>query len=237
MQLASQTVDDRLNELVPEGDAPLWGARYALFSGGKRFRPQLTLAICPDALDAACAVEMIHTFSLIHDDLPCMDDDALRRGKPTLHTVIDEGQALLAGSYLQTRAFEVIANSAYTDRQKAELISALSYATGEMIYGQCLDLGAPLTEDSIETLHIAKTASLMQAALICGGILSGDDLDLLSDIGHHLGLAYQYFDDIADGDTQIFGEQTIDKARHHHQISLELSKDFPDLHTLIKDVF
>ena len=242
MPLVYQTLDEHLDSLIPKSDtAPYFGARYSLLGGGKRFRPKLVLALCDDekALDAACAVEMIHAFSLIHDDLPCMDDDDFRRGKPTLHKVIGEGQALLAGDYLQTKAFDVIADStSYDPITKIRLMKTLLGATNEMIVGQCMDINIEkLDQAQLEKLHFAKTGALIQASLLMGGILAGHSLHPLQIMGQALGLAYQLFDDIADDQTEHLGlRKTKQLANHYKNLALKLADDYPTLKEMIKNV-
>ena len=198
--------------------------RYSVFAGGKRFRPILTLAasqavsqtetILDDVLRAACAVEMIHTYSLIHDDLPAMDDDTLRRGRPTAHVIYGEGMAILAGDALLTEAFNLLAQPAEgvttTDQSRAlrtlHRIAVESGATG-MVGGQVLDLqltGHPLDKNSAEMLrdmHAKKTGALIKAAAVAGAIMaSANDTTIkaIETYATHLGLAFQIVDDILD---------------------------------------
>lgn len=190
--------------------------RYSLESGGKRLRPVLLLAakqiFCPtggNPLPAAIAVECVHTYSLIHDDLPCMDDDNLRRGRPTAHRAFDEATALLAGDALLTHAF-LLLSSAYADVPDlcAALVRDLATAAGseQLIGGQMEDLLAEerqnATADELEFIHLKKTAAIISAALVmggrCGGIAEGHYLDVLRKLGMHLGMAFQIVDDILD---------------------------------------
>lgn len=189
-------------------------ADYALESGGKRLRPLLTLVTClmlrgpvEAALTPACAVEMIHTYSLIHDDLPCMDNDDFRRGKPTLHRVVSEGLALLAGDYLLTRAFEVLAHNAILRaEQKIALLSVLTQAAGGhgMIGGQVLDLTQDPTQQTLprlEEMHRLKTGALFGAAMESGAIVadsSSAERRRIRECGQNIGLAFQILDDILD---------------------------------------
>jgi geranylgeranyl diphosphate synthase type II len=219
-------IEERLKNLIPEKESALFqAARYSLLAEGKRLRPQLVLisakafgADVQAALDPACAIEMIHTYSLIHDDLPCMDDDDLRRGLPSLHKVYGEGMALLAGDYLLTYAFEVLAQAQFLSaEQKIELIQTLSQAAGAkgMIGGQAIDLaseGKRIDEAVLETMHIGKTAALLTACLEFGAILGRADKETkqqLRYIGRDIGLAYQILDDILDetGTTQELGKK------------------------------
>ena len=188
--------------------------RYSLLSGGKRLRPLLCCAASEAcggtaraALPAACALEMIHAYSLIHDDLPCMDDDALRRGKPTSHVVFGEGIAVLAGDALLTEAFAVLAKAKPRPRHNAaDLVAELARAAGSrgLIAGQVADLeaeGCKPTEPALYFIHAAKTGMLLRASLklgaMCGGATSGQ-LAAFDRFGFALGLAFQIQDDILD---------------------------------------
>jgi geranylgeranyl pyrophosphate synthase len=207
-----EKIEARLRELIPARDETIFeAARYSLLSPGKRLRPLLTLAAAADlgadpllALDAACAIEIIHTYSLIHDDLPCMDDDSLRRGKPTLHAVYGEAIALLAGDYLLTFAFDVIASAKnLSPDQKLQMVKALSTYCGApgMIGGQVIDMeteGKEIDEDLLLQMHHGKTSALIIAALECGRIAAKRECPLLVPIGLDLGLAYQFQDDLFD---------------------------------------
>jgi geranylgeranyl diphosphate synthase type II len=188
--------------------------RYSIFAGGKRLRPALALAAAEacggkfaNALPAACAVECIHTYSLIHDDLPCMDDDDLRRGRPTSHKVFGEGVAVLAGDALLTIAFEMLAQTKETPRYKmAALIHELAVASGSqwLIGGQVADLegeGKKITGAELKYIHRCKTAALLTASIRLGGMSANASparLKNLTDFGQSLGLAFQVIDDILD---------------------------------------
>ncbi len=188
--------------------------RYSLFAGGKRLRPVLTLAAAeacggaiPAATPAACAVECIHTYSLIHDDLPCMDDDDLRRGRPTSHKVFGEGVAVLAGDALLTIAFEILASAAPTPRYStAALIRELASASGSqwLIGGQVADLegeGQKLGGADLKYIHRCKTAALLTASIRLGAMSANASpvrLAALTAFGQALGLAFQVIDDILD---------------------------------------
>ena len=205
-------------------DALVEGMRYTVFAGGKRIRPILTLAACEAlggdttrAMIPASAIELIHTFSLIHDDLPSMDDDDLRRGKPTLHKVMGEGNAILVGDALQAFAYEIIAgDDALNPAARMALITELARATGlsGMVAGQIVDLESEDREISAETLdflHSRKTGALITASVRMGGICASADerqLDDLSRYGNSIGLAFQIVDDILDvtGDTESLGK-------------------------------
>lgn len=207
-----ELIDKRLSELIPSRDETIFeAARYSLLSPGKRLRPQLVLATAKSfgadpfaALDPACAIEMIHTYSLIHDDLPCMDDDDLRRGKPTLHKIYGEAIALLAGDYLLTFAFDVIANSTLTESQKIQMIKILSMHSGApgLIGGQATDIemeGKEIDEETLLQMHYGKTASLFTACLEFGAIAAGVPPPIsLTAMGRELGLAFQFQDDLLD---------------------------------------
>ena len=192
--------------------------RYSLFAGGKRIRPVLVLAAgeavgAPRAelLPLACAVEMIHTYSLIHDDLPAMDDDDLRRGKPTSHKVFGEAIAILAGDALLTRAFELLASvppsvddAVARQRLAATALLAQACGTSGLIGGQVMDLeseGRAIDAASLERLHRAKTGALLSACVRGGAILGGarpSELDALSRYAAAIGLAFQVVDDVLD---------------------------------------
>ncbi|MFM2198389.1 MAG: hypothetical protein RLZZ505_1821 [Verrucomicrobiota bacterium] len=182
--------------------------RYCVFAGGKRLRPVLCLAAAEacdgkreDALPAACAVELMHTYSLVHDDLPCMDDDDLRRGRPTCHKVYGEGMAVLCGDALLTEAFAVLARS-----KSVEMLAELASAGGsrKLIGGQVLDLegeGKALSLEELIRIHEAKTAALLTTSVRLGAMSAGADeaqLAALTKFGHALGLAFQVIDDILD---------------------------------------
>ncbi len=198
--------------------------RYSLEAGGKRIRPMLVLAVIESfgqnpqlGLSAAAAVEMIHTYSLIHDDLPCMDDDDLRRGKPTNHKVFGDALATLAGDAMQPAAFHILTLEAqYTNIQKIRLVSELSVAAGMhgMVRGQVDDIEAEQGDISIEELeaiHFYKTAKLIEYSLVAGAILanaSDQDIIHLKQFAKHIGIAFQIQDDILDieGDEQVIGK-------------------------------
>lgn len=218
-----EKIETRLYELIPPRDETIFeAARYSLLASGKRLRPLLTLASAstfgadPETvLDPACAIEMIHTYSLIHDDLPCMDNDDLRRGKPTLHKVYGDAMALLAGDYLLTFAFEVISNAQVLGReQRLQMIKTIAMRSGApgMIGGQAIDIeseGKEIDEDALLQMHYGKTAALLTACLECGSLAAGyPPTPLLQSIGFELGLAYQFQDDLLDATstTAIIGK-------------------------------
>ena len=184
-----------------------------LKAGGKRFRPALLLGVvkafnplmCDGARYAAYAIELLHTYSLIHDDLPAMDDSPLRRGKPTLHVVYDEVTAILVGDALNTYSFEVLSTAPFSDYTRVKLIQELAYNGGlnGMVLGQAIDCyfeNQPLDIDDVKILHTNKTAKLIAASLKMGAIIVGKEklADELYDFGIKLGLLFQIQDDILD---------------------------------------
>lgn len=218
-----------LRESLPRADvAPQRlheAMRYAVLDGGKRVRPLLAFAAGELAgaeagrLDiVAAAVELIHAYSLVHDDMPCMDDDVLRRGKPTCHVQYDEATALLVGDSLQTLAFQLLAEHRLSDeaRRQLEMIKLLAVASGSrgMAGGQAIDLasvGKPLTLPELEFMHIHKTGALIRAAILLGahcGTVSSAQLDKLDHFGKLIGLAFQVVDDVLDceADTATLGK-------------------------------
>jgi farnesyl diphosphate synthase len=189
--------------------------RYAVLDGGKRLRPLLVLAASEAvggngqaAVRAACAVELIHAYSLVHDDMPCMDNDVLRRGKPTVHVKYGEAGALLAGDALQALAFELLtpADDGVPEAMQARLCRLLAHAAGSagMAGGQAIDLasvGVKLTEDQLRQMHRLKTGALLQGSVLMGaacGEVSAAEYAALGDYGAAIGLAFQVVDDILD---------------------------------------
>jgi geranylgeranyl diphosphate synthase type II len=234
----SRRVEEGLRRFLPATDtrpARIHEAmRYSLESGGKRLRPILLLAAAdlfagdrkrPDALPAAIAIECVHTYSLIHDDLPCMDDDDLRRGRPTVHRAYDEATAVLAGDALLTHAFALIAESYASESVLGiELVRELSRAAGStrLIGGQMEDLMAEqegrATADQLELIHANKTAAMIEASLAMGARIGGADdssREFLRSAGHDLGVAFQIVDDILDatGSTASLGKTAGKDAR------------------------
>jgi geranylgeranyl diphosphate synthase type II len=215
--------------------------RYSLDAGGKRLRPILTLAAAETvagtsasaesavdlALPAACAVELIHTYSLVHDDLPAMDDDSLRRGRPTNHVVHGEGMAILAGDGLLTEAFALLATEPRDPNlaaRKIRTIQTIADAAGArgMVGGQAIDLLAVgstmIDEHQLQDMHARKTGALIRAAAVAGAIMGGGDDDqvrAVGEYGRHLGLAFQIVDDILDveGDATHLGKTAGKDAR------------------------
>ena len=212
-------VEVELNNLLPlAGSEPAkihQAIRWSVFAGGKRFRPSLLLATgeafgaeASALIRTACAFEMIHTYSLIHDDLPAMDDDDLRRGRPTCHVRFDEATAILAGDALQTLAFRSIAEDDRLDAAtRISLISELTKAAGTpegMVAGQALDMEGETRQVSspqLEEIHRLKTGALIVAAARCGAIIGGasdEELAAITRYGSHLGLLFQITDDLLD---------------------------------------
>ena len=209
-------VEQALERWVP-GDSPAGlgeAMRYGVLDGGKRLRPLLVLsaaeAVRGDheaAMRAAVAVELIHAYSLIHDDMPCMDNDVLRRGKPTVHVKFGEAQAMLAGDAMQALAFEVLTPEAgVAPALQARLVGLLARAAGHigMAGGQAIDLasiGKPLTESALRDMHRRKTGALLQASVLMGaacGSTTPQSWQALQDYGAAIGLAFQVVDDILD---------------------------------------
>ncbi len=208
--------------------------QYSLFAGGKRIRPTLTLEFCrlfggeeEAAIPFACAVEMIHTYSLIHDDLPCMDDDDLRRGKPTNHKVYGEAIALLAGDALLTGAFEAAAtNVAAGAEASAVAVAYLASCAGRygMIGGQVMDIEGEkrkLTLDELLKLHSLKTGALISASCVLGALAAGirlndPQMERVVTYAENIGLAFQIVDDILDrtGDEAVLGKRVGTDAEH-----------------------
>jgi farnesyl diphosphate synthase len=184
--------------------------RYATLEGGKRVRPLLAFAAGeitgadPQRLDAAAAaVELIHAYSLVHDDMPCMDDDVLRRGKPTVHVEYDEATALLVGDALQTLAFQLLAEPGSDAARQLEMVRTLAIASGSrgMAGGQAIDLestGKQLDQTELEFMHVRKTGALISAAVKIGALCGGNCPPALEQYGHRVGLAFQVVDDVLD---------------------------------------
>jgi geranylgeranyl diphosphate synthase type II len=223
-------VERGIDRLLPAADASPsrlhQAMRYSTQAGGKRLRPVLALATAElfdpagriDPLPAAVAVECVHTYSLIHDDLPCMDNDDLRRGRPTCHKAFDEATALLAGDALLTHAFKLLASSY---RSKPRLAAALcerladAAGTGHLIGGQMLDLihekSPNVSGEILNEIHARKTAGLIWAPLVMGGLIGGarpPEIEILRSAGFSLGMAFQIVDDILDatGDAVTLGK-------------------------------
>lgn len=200
---------------------------YSLMNGGKRIRPLILFSLLKDygfkeqlGYPCGCAIEMIHTYSLIHDDLPCMDDDDLRRGKPSCHKAYDEATAVLAGDALLTRAFQVVLESQCSSEKKCALVSKLAEYAGidGMIYGQDLDMKAETLTDArfedLQEIEVYKTAKLLTLPMVCAAILADkeQDIPVLKEIGERLGIQFQVQDDILDvtSSATALGKSTSD---------------------------
>ncbi|WP_212631495.1 farnesyl diphosphate synthase [Pseudomonas sp. KB-10] len=226
--------------------------RYSVMNGGKRVRPLLVYAAC-EALEgeieradgAACAVELIHAYSLVHDDLPAMDDDNLRRGQPTTHKAFDEAAAILAGDALQSLAFEVLADRRRNPQEaeiRLQMIELLSQAAGPagMVGGQAIDLGSvgvQLDQQALEVMHRHKTGALIEASVALGALASGSTDELarkaLLQYARAIGLAFQVQDDILDveSDTATLGktqgkDEADDKPTYPALLGLDAAKDY-----------
>lgn len=258
-------VEDALSAWInPDAPAGLGDAmRYAVLDGGKRLRPLLVLAareavahgqkdvaLDEAALRAACAVELIHAYSLVHDDMPCMDNDVLRRGKPTVHVQFGEAQALLAGDALQALAFEFLTPEASTisDHVQARLCRLLATAAGHagMAGGQAIDLasvGVALTQDQLRHMHRLKTGALLEGSVMMGaacGETTPQALEGLKRYGQALGLAFQVVDDILDviADSATLGktagkDAANDKPTYVSLLGLDQAKSYAQ--TLLRE--
>ncbi len=226
--------------------------RYATLSGGKRVRPLLAFAAgelsnaAPEKLDiVACAVEMIHAYSLVHDDLPCMDNDDLRRGRPTCHIEFDEPTALLVGDSLQTLAFELLASQPISEpARQLEMIALLGHASGSrgMAGGQAIDLasvGKALNQPELELMHALKTGALIRAAVMLGALagqaLSAEERQNLDRFAKRAGLLFQVVDDILDctASTATLGktagkDEAAAKPTYVSLLGLDAARDYAD---------
>ncbi len=227
--------------------------RHSLMAGGKRLRPILCLAAARavngdenHVIDAACALELIHTYSLIHDDLPAIDNDDLRRGQPTCHKAFDEATAILAGDALLTLAFEILSITKNTDskvflERRLRVINIISAAAGYngMIAGQMKDIaseGLNLELDDLKHMHSLKTGALIVTSLMAGAVMCGskpEEIDALKSYGKHIGLAFQVADDILniEGDPKLMGkavgtDQELEKSTYPSHMGLEQSRNF-----------
>ncbi len=241
MAAGRERVDNALHEWLPPTSRVPYrlheAMRYSVLNGGKRIRPILTygagqaLGTDLDHLNGpACAVELIHAYSLVHDDLPAMDNDDLRRGKPTCHVAFDEATAILVGDGLQTLAFQVLASDPSLPAcagTRVEMIDILAQASGShgMVGGQAIDLssvGIELDLPSLENMHIHKTGALIRASVrLAGCVAEGVDEDQITRLDHYakcIGLSFQIQDDILDeeSDTRTLGK-TQGKDRNHHK--------------------
>ncbi|MBE9568345.1 MAG: (2E,6E)-farnesyl diphosphate synthase [Proteobacteria bacterium] len=248
-------VDAALDKYLPAEDPPehnlAEAIRYSVIGGGKRIRPAMVYAageamgVSTDLLDIpACAVEMIHAYSLIHDDLPAMDDDDLRRGRPTCHKAFDEATAILAGDALQALAYEILAKDDHkelTPQHRIDMLSLLTEASGAhgMAGGQAVDLasvGKTLTLGQLEHMHRLKTGALIRASVLLGGMckqdISESEIKILNDYAMCIGLSFQIQDDILDviSDTETLGkpqgsDQEQEKPTFPSIIGLETSRE------------
>ncbi|ABX81922.1 polyprenyl synthetase family protein [Acholeplasma laidlawii] len=226
------TIENRLKayiETLPESKLKAAMA-YALLGGGKRIRPMLGMTLLESKgvdptpyIEAFLAVEMIHTYSLIHDDLPAMDDDTLRRGKPTVHIAFDEAIAILAGDALLTDSFRLVTQNKYLSTlQKVEIIDIISSKAGStgMVFGQIKDIESEdkmVTIEDLNLMYELKTANLIQASLmIAGVILSDHDIKSYEDLGYYIGLIFQIQDDILEYtlSPEEFGKSKSDDIRN-----------------------
>lgn len=211
--------------------------KYSLMAGGKRIRPVMMLQIIRsygidyhDYIDAACAIEMIHTYSLIHDDLPGMDNDDLRRGKPTCHKQFDEATAILAGDGLLNEAVNVILEADYDNELKVSLLHVLYQASGVngMILGQVLDMkfeNQKANRQELDLIHHHKTGDLIGAAMKMGALIANkDDLLIWQEIGYKIGLAFQIQDDVLDviGNSEILGKKVGSDLQNHKSTYVSL---------------
>lgn len=244
-------VEQALNKALPKASArPATihkAMRHSIFAGGKRLRPVLTIAAAEacggnesDAMPPAIAVECLHTYTLVHDDLPCMDDDDFRRGHPTCHKVYGEGIAVLAGDALQSIAFEIIAGTQPTKRYNAaDYVKELAITGGsqKLIGGQVADIegeGADLNRAQLKYIHLNKTSALLKSSIRFGGMSANAtpaQLEALSTFGESLGLAFQVIDDILDvtQTTEKLGksagkDEAVGKATYPAIIGLDASR-------------
>jgi geranylgeranyl diphosphate synthase, type II len=252
-----RTINDALESLPWNTDNPpgrlIEAMTYSLMAGGKRIRPVLCLAAaeavgcgdCRPFISAACAIEAIHTYSLIHDDLPAMDNDMLRRGKPTCHVRFDEATAILAGDGLLTLAFDLLSSegplASVAADKRLYVIQIISSAAGckGMVAGQAIDItseGQKLTLDELKTLHDLKTGALIEAAVVSGAVLGGgkySQISALKQYGRCIGLAFQVTDDIlnVEGDPDLMGKSTgtdekNNKSTFPSLMGIQASKNF-----------
>ncbi|WP_257832207.1 polyprenyl synthetase family protein [Salipaludibacillus agaradhaerens] len=244
-------IDEKLTEHITQLNAPeslKESMTYSLKAGGKRIRPILLLATLKGfgknlnkGYDIACAIEMIHTYSLIHDDLPAMDDDDLRRGQPTNHKVFGEALAILAGDGLLTYSFTIVSQlQNVEDHIKIELVQKISQAAGPkgMVAGQVADMeaeGRDLDLEELQEIHHRKTGDLLSLSLECGALLaeaSQEEMHILTRFGKHLGLAFQIKDDLLDveGDENVLGKRvgsdaTNEKNTYPKILGVEKAKE------------
>lgn len=254
LEQCQQRVNAALDKCLPIDDPPehnlAEAIRYSVVGGGKRIRPIMVYAageamgVKRELMDApACAVEMIHAYSLIHDDLPAMDDDDLRRGQPTCHKAFDEATAILAGDALQALAYEILTDETCTslpDQHRMQMLKLLTQASGAhgMAGGQAVDLasvGKTLTLEQLEAMHRLKTGALIRASILLGAMcnpdISTEELNILDNYSRCIGLSFQIQDDILDiiSDTETLGkpqgsDQEQQKPTYPSILGLEASK-------------
>ena len=254
LEQCQQRVNTALDSCLPVEDPPehklAEAMRYSVVGGGKRIRPVMAyaageaLGVDPAILDTpACAVEMIHAYSLIHDDLPAMDNDDLRRGRPTCHKAFDEATAILAGDALQALAYEILADDKYNhlpEHQRIQMLKLLTQASGAhgMAGGQAIDLasvGKTLTLEQLEAMHNLKTGALIRASILLGAMckpgITSEEIAMLDGYAHCIGLSFQIQDDILDviGDTETLGkpqgsDQNQQKPTYPAILGLEASQ-------------
>ena len=251
----TQRINDALESILKisgRTDRILEAMKYSLMAGGKRIRPILCMAAAETAggdaekaVAAACALEMIHTYSLIHDDLPAIDNDVLRRGKPTCHVTFDEATAILAGDALLTLAFQTLSSVEFDNPKQAatwlRVIELISHAAGYcgMIQGQMIDIaseGNRLTLADLQSMHRLKTGALIEASLSSGAVIGGLDanrIKMLEIYAQNIGLAFQVTDDIlnVEGDPEMMGkavgtDKLRNKATYPSLLGIQESKKF-----------
>ncbi len=251
-------IDKMLDEIINHNPSCLSSRivsamNHSIMAGGKRLRPILCISACEvvggseeKCLTTACAIEMIHTYSLIHDDLPAMDNDDLRRGKPTCHIAFDEATAILSGDALLTLGFQVLSQKSNDlpeedGFKRLDIIHQIAVAAGYkgMIAGQMLDIlseGKKLDLEELKQLHLAKTGALIEASIYSGAVLGGgteSQIEKLLEYGNNIGLAFQVTDDILniEGDSDVMGksvgtDHNRDKSTYPALIGLSASKQF-----------
>lgn len=237
-------INTTLDELIPNDGSLFQAARHSLLAPAKRLRPVLTLTTTKllggnveAATQPACAIEMIHTYSLIHDDLPCMDDDDFRRGIPTIHKAFTEAHAVLAGDYLLSYAFEVLSKAPLlSSNQKLELIQILSSQAGGigMIGGQVKDIeaeGKILTLEELEQIHRRKTGALISASIEFGGVIAQapeTTRQSLKTFGEEIGLAFQIIDDVIDVTSNKGSDASNNKSTYVTLLGLSEAKTYAE---------
>lgn len=231
-----ELIEKRLKQLIPPLQQPLFDVvSYSLLSPGKRLRPLTVLHLttkdsaAPSRYDCACAIEMLHASSLVHDDLPSMDDDDFRRGRASTHKVYGEAQAILAADFLMSLPYQVLAqNQDLTTSQKCALIQTLSSHFNEVVEGQSLDLTRKSSSwEEIEQIHLKKTAALFVASFEFAAILNKEPMEKYTEIGKKFGLGYQLLDDLIDNDVDYLPLDIVEKKTI--ELFDEVAKQFPSL--------